>query len=65
MHHADGSFWSMFTGNHAPLYFDSASMVTLFLLIGRSIEHRTRDRSSEARTLLSMGAKEADSAAHR
>ena len=59
-HHAGGSFWSMFTGNHAPLYFDSASMVTLFLLIGRAIEHRTRHRSSEAlRTLLSMGAKEA------
>ena len=37
-----------------------ASMVTLFLLIGRAIEHRTRNRSSEAlRTLLSMGAKEA------
>ena len=60
VHHAGGSFWSMFTGNHAPLYFDSASMVTLFLLIGSAIEHRTRDRSSEAlRTLLSMGAKEA------
>ena len=59
-HHAGGSFWSMFTGHHAPLYFDSASMVTLFLLIGRAIEHRTRNRSSEAlRTLLSMGAKEA------
>lgn len=59
-HHAGGSFWSMFTGNHAPLYFDSASMVTLFLLIGRAIEHRTRNRSSDAlRTLLSMGAKEA------
>lgn len=59
-HHTGGSFWSMFTGNHAPLYFDSASMVTLFLLIGRAIEHRTRNRSSEAlRTLLSMGAKEA------
>lgn len=59
-HHAGGSFWSMFTGNHAPLYFDSASMVTLFLLIGRAIEHRTRHRSSDAlRTLLSMGAKEA------
>lgn len=59
-HHVGGSFWSMFTGHHAPLYFDSASMVTLFLLIGRAIEHRTRHRSSEAlRTLLSMGAKEA------
>ena len=59
-HHTGGSFWSMFTGNHAPLYFDSASMVTLFLLIGRAIEHRTRNRSSDAlRTLLSMGAKEA------
>ena len=60
VHHTDGSFWSIFTGNHAPLYFDTASTVTLFLLIGRAIEHRTRDRSSEAlRTLLSMGAKEA------
>ena len=60
VHHAGGSFWSMFTGHHAPLYFDSASMVTLFLLIGRAIEHRTRHRSSDAlRTLLSMGAKEA------
>ena len=60
VHHADGSFWSIFTGNHAPLYFDTASTVTLFLLIGRAIEHRTRNRSSEAlRTLLSMGAKEA------
>lgn len=60
VHHAGGSFWSMFTGHHAPLYFDSASMVTLFLLIGRAIEHRTSNRSSEAlRTLLSMGAKEA------
>lgn len=60
VHHTDGSFWSIFTGNHAPLYFDTASTVTLFLLIGRAIEHRTRHRSSEAlRTLLSMGAKEA------
>ena len=60
VHHAGGSFWSMFTGHHAPLYFDSASMVTLFLLIGRAIEPRTRHRSSDAlRTLLSMGAKEA------
>ena len=60
VHHAGSSFWSMFTGNHASLYFDSASMVTLFLLIGRAIEHRTRHRSSDAlRTLLSMGAKEA------
>lgn len=60
VHHAGGSFWSMFTGHHAPLYFDSASMVTLFLLIGRAIEHRTRHRSSDAlRTLLSMGANEA------
>ena len=60
VHHAGSSFWSMFTGHHAPLYFDSASMVTLFLLIGRAIEHRTRHRSSDAlRTLLSMGAKEA------
>ena len=35
-------------------------MVTLFLLIGRAIEHRTRTRSSEAlRTLLSLGARTA------
>ncbi|MDO5749700.1 MAG: heavy metal translocating P-type ATPase [Rothia sp. (in: high G+C Gram-positive bacteria)] len=35
-------------GHHAPLYFDSASMVTTFLLAGRVIEHRTRAKSSQA-----------------
>ena len=56
-----GGILGMFlSGHHAPLYFDSASMVTLFLLIGRAIEHRTRTRSSEAlRTLLSLGARTA------
>ncbi len=61
VHPMHGSILDMFLrGHHAPLYFDSASMVTLFLLIGRAIEHRTRTRSSEAlRTLLSLGARTA------
>ena len=61
VHPVHGSILGMFlSGHHAPLYFDSASMVTLFLLIGRAIEHRTRTRSSEAlRTLLSLGARTA------
>lgn len=61
VHPMQGGILGMFlSGNHAPLYFDSASMVTLFLLIGRAIEHRTRTRSSEAlRTLLSLGARTA------
>ena len=61
VHPVHGSILDMFlSGHHAPLYFDSASMVTLFLLIGRAIEHRTRTRSSEAlRTLLSLGARTA------
>ena len=61
VHPMHGSLLGMFlSGHHAPLYFDSASMVTLFLLIGRAIEHRTRTRSSEAlRTLLSLGARTA------
>ncbi|MFC2409811.1 MAG: heavy metal translocating P-type ATPase [Rothia dentocariosa] len=61
VHPVQGGILGMFlSGNHAPLYFDSASMVTLFLLIGRAVEHRTRTRSSEAlRTLLSLGARTA------
>ena len=61
IHPVHGSLLDMFlSGHHAPLYFDSASMVTLFLLIGRAVEHRTRTRSSEAlRTLLSLGARTA------
>ncbi len=61
VHPMQGGILGMFlSGNHAPLYFDSASMVTLFLLIGRAVEHRTRTRSSEAlRTLLNLGARTA------
>lgn len=61
VHPMQGGILGIFlSGNHAPLYFDSASMVTLFLLIGRAVEHRTRTRSSEAlRTLLSLGARTA------
>lgn len=45
--------------NHQ-LYFDSASMVTLFLLLGRYVEARTQRRSSQAlRQLLNLGVKEA------
>lgn len=47
-------------GSHAPLYFDSAAMITLFLLLGRVLEHRTRTRSATAmRTLLSLAPQEA------
>ena len=61
VHPMQGGILGMFlSGHHALLYFDSASMVTLFLLIGRAVEHRTRTRSSEAlRTLLSLGARTA------
>ncbi|WP_370592526.1 heavy metal translocating P-type ATPase [Rothia sp. ZJ1223] len=42
------------------LYFDSSTMVALFLLLGRYIEARTQRRSSQAlRNLLDLGAKEA------
>lgn len=42
------------------LYFDAAAMITLFLLVGRHIEHRTQRRSSQAlRALLNLGAKSA------
>lgn len=41
------------------LYFDSSTMVVLFLLLGRYIEARTQRRSSEAlRRLLNLGAKD-------
>lgn len=41
------------------LYFDSSTMVALFLLVGRFIEARTQRRSSEAlRKLLDLGAKD-------
>lgn len=42
------------------LYFDAATIITLFLLIGRQIEHSTARHSSQAlRTLLDLGAKTA------
>lgn len=42
------------------LYFDSTTMIALFLLIGRYIEARTQRQSSEAlRKLLNLGAKNA------
>lgn len=42
------------------LYFDAATMITAFLLIGRQIEHSTQRRSSRAlRRLLDLGAKSA------
>ena len=53
------------------LYFETAAVVTTFLLAGRYAEHRSRRRAGEAlRTLLSLGATDvalltADDAGHR
>ncbi len=56
--HADSAHAGM--GMDHLLYFDSATMVALFLLIGRYVEHRTQRKSSEAlRKLLDLGAKTA------
>ncbi|MEG3613605.1 heavy metal translocating P-type ATPase [Isoptericola haloaureus] len=43
------------------LYFEVAAVVTTFLLAGRYAEHRSKRRAGDAlRTLLAMGAKEAE-----
>ncbi|OMH34249.1 cation-translocating P-type ATPase [Tersicoccus sp. Bi-70] len=45
---------------HAPLYFDTAAVVTSFLLVGRFAEARAKARSGEAlRRLLDLGARNA------
>jgi len=53
--------WSLravFTG-HGEVYFEVASAVTVFLLLGRYLEARARHRSGEAlRSLLELGAKQ-------
>ena len=47
-------------GHHAEIYFEGACVITLFLLIGRWAEARTRYRAGDAlRSLLELGAKEA------
>ena len=48
------------SGHHAEIYFEGACVITLFLLIGRWAEARTRYRAGNAlRSLLELGAKEA------
>lgn len=43
------------SAHHAPLYFEGAATIVLFLLIGRSIEHRSKGSARDALTaLLSM-----------
>ena len=57
----DMSWHSLFTGlhtmgmgqhSHALIYFEGATMITLFLLIGRYIEHRTKGVAKDAFTSL-------------
>lgn len=48
------------THGHADIYFEGACMIVVFLLIGRTIETRTRLAAGDAlRSLLEMSAKEA------
>lgn len=48
------------THGHADIYFEGACMIVVFLLIGRTIEARTRLAAGDAlRSLLEMSAKEA------
>lgn len=45
---------------HAALYFEVAAVVTTFLLLGRYLEARAKERAGDAlRALLNLGAKEA------
>ncbi len=45
---------------HPELYFETAAVVTTFLLAGRYLEHRSRRRAGDAlRSLLALGADEA------
>lgn len=54
------SFLPSSTHGHADIYFEGACMIVVFLLIGRSIEARTRLAAGDAlRSLLEMSAKEA------
>ncbi|MCI6411956.1 MAG: heavy metal translocating P-type ATPase, partial [Schaalia hyovaginalis] len=47
-------------GHHAEIYFEGATTIVLFLLLGRWMEARTRYRAGDAlRSLLELGAKEA------
>lgn len=57
----DMSWHSLVTGlhtmgndphSHAMIYFEGATMITLFLLIGRQIEHRTKGVAKDALTAL-------------
>lgn len=48
------------SGSHADIYFEAATMITVFLLGGRWAEASTRYRAGDAlRSLLNLGAKEA------
>ncbi|MDO4909806.1 MAG: heavy metal translocating P-type ATPase [Corynebacterium sp.] len=56
--------WSIYEfirmGHHAHLYFDSVTMVTAFLLLGKYLEHRSKGKASEAlKALLNLGPSEA------
>jgi Cu+-exporting ATPase len=52
------SWWELFNGGH--LYFETAAIITAFILLGRYLEARSKGRASEAvMKLLAMGAKQA------
>jgi len=52
------SVWAMFTD--APVFFDTAAMITTLILLGRYFEARAKGRASNAITkLLELGAKQA------
>jgi copper-transporting P-type ATPase V len=55
------SVWQVvFGGGHAEHYFDTSALIIAFLLLGRYLEARAKQRASSAlRALLELGAKEA------
>jgi heavy metal translocating P-type ATPase len=53
------SVWRLFAGGD--LYFDTAALIIAFVLLGRYLEARARDKAASAiRALLELGAKEAN-----
>lgn len=52
------SWWQLFVGGH--LYFETAAIITAFILLGKYLEARSKGKASEAiKKLLALGAKTA------